>query len=81
MDETNAYLPGLSPVENRELCARFDGGRLSSDGGVLVLRGIEERLGLAARLADCLTDARSFVYDAHPGRYDPGAPVRHRLRL
>ena len=58
MDETNAYLPGLSPVENRELCARFDGGRLSSDGGVLLLRGIEERLGLAARLAGCLTDAR-----------------------
>ncbi len=58
MDETTAYLLGLSPVENKELCARFDGGRLSSDGGVLVLRGIEERLGLAARLADCLTDAR-----------------------
>ena len=34
MDE--AYLPGLSPVENKELCVRFDGGRLSSDGGVLV---------------------------------------------
>jgi hypothetical protein len=52
MDETTAYLPGLSPLENKELCARFDGGRLSSDGGVLVLRGIEERLGLAAGLAD-----------------------------
>ena len=30
MNETIAYLPGLSPVENKELCARFDGGRLSS---------------------------------------------------
>ena len=50
MDEITAYLPGLSPVENRELCVRFDGGRLSSDGGVLVLREIEKRLGLAARL-------------------------------
>ena len=37
MNETIAYLLGLSPVENKELCARFDGGRLSSDGGVLVL--------------------------------------------
>ncbi len=44
MNETIAYLPGLSPVENKELCARFDGGRLSSDGGVLLLRGIEQRL-------------------------------------
>ncbi len=51
MDEITAYLPGLSPVENKELCVRFAGGRLSSDGGVLVLREIEKRLGLAARLA------------------------------
>ena len=56
MDETTPYLPGLSPVEDKELCARFDGGRLSSDGGVLVLREIEKRLGLGARFADCLTD-------------------------
>ncbi len=54
MNETIAYLPGLSPVGCKELCARFDGGRKSSDGGVLVLRGIEKRLGLAARLAGCL---------------------------
>ena len=56
MNEIIAYLPGLSPVENKELYARFDGGRLSSDGGVLLLRGIEKRLGLAARLAGCLTE-------------------------
>ena len=46
MDEITAYLPGLSPVENKELCVRFAGGRLSSDGGVLVLREIEKRLAL-----------------------------------
>ena len=48
MNQTIAYLPGLSPVENKELCARFDGGRLSSDGGVLLLRGIEKRLDIAS---------------------------------
>ncbi len=65
MNETIAYLPGLSPVENKELCARFDGGRLSSDGGVLVLREIEKRLGLAARLAGCLADARDPASTTH----------------
>ena len=65
MNETTAYLPGLSPVENKELCARFDGGRLSSDGGVLLLRGIAKRLGLAARLAGCLTDTRDPASTAH----------------
>jgi hypothetical protein len=40
-------LPGLSPVAGKEVVARFDGGRLSSDGGLLVLREIERRLGIA----------------------------------
>ena len=65
MDEITACLPGLSPVENKELCVRFDGGRLSSDGGVLVLCEIEKRLGLAARLAGCLSDARDPASTTH----------------
>ena len=65
MTETIAYLPGLSPVENKELCARFDGGRLSSDGGALVLRGIEKRLGIAGLLASCLADARDPASTTH----------------
>jgi hypothetical protein len=65
MNQTIAYLPGLSPVEKKELCARFDGGRLSSDGGVLLLRGIEKRLGLAVRLAGCLTDGRDPASTTH----------------
>jgi len=55
----------IPPVENKELCARFDGGRLSSDGGALVLRGIEKRLGLAAHLVDCLTDTRDPANTTH----------------
>jgi hypothetical protein len=44
LNETIAYLPGLSPVAGKELWARFDGGRLSSDGGVLSFPGIERRI-------------------------------------
>jgi hypothetical protein len=65
MNETIAYLPGLSPVESKEVCARFDGGRLSSDGGVLMLREIEKRLGLAARLASGLADTRAPASTIH----------------
>jgi len=39
--------------------------RLSSDGGVLVLREIEKRLGLATCLASCLTDARNPASTTH----------------
>ena len=40
----------------KEVVARFDGGRISSHGGVLLLRKIEARLRLADRLAGCLAD-------------------------
>ena len=33
--------------------------RLSSEGGLLVLREVERRLGLADRLATCLKDPRA----------------------
>ena len=46
MDQNTRFLPGLSPVEGRYLHADFDGGALSSDGGVLVLREIERKMGI-----------------------------------
>jgi len=58
MPDDNLFLPGLSPVEGREIIARFDGGSLSSDGGVLLLRQIESKLKFADRLAACLPDTR-----------------------
>jgi hypothetical protein len=40
------------------LSVGFDGGQLSSDAGVLLLRGIGKRLGIVTRLASCLRDKR-----------------------
>ena len=58
MVDATPFLPGLSPVQGKAVIARFDGGRLSSEGGLLALREIERRLGLADRLASCLKDPR-----------------------
>ena len=52
-------LPGLSSVSGKTVVAKFDGGLLSSDGGILVLREIEQRLRVADRLAACIQDPRS----------------------
>ncbi len=52
-------LPGLSPVSGKSVVAKFDGGLLSSDGGILVLREVEQRLRVADRLAACIEDPRS----------------------
>jgi Transposase DDE domain group 1 len=59
-------LPGLSPVADKQVVARFDGGRLSSDGGLLVLREIERRLEVADRLAACIDDPRDPGSTVHP---------------
>ncbi|TDH60759.1 IS1380 family transposase [Dankookia rubra] len=57
--EPTPPLPGLSPVGGKPLIARFDGGQLSSDGGLLALREVERRLGIADRLAACIDDPRA----------------------
>jgi hypothetical protein len=59
MAEHAPSLPGLSPVRGKPVHVSFDGGRLTSDAGVLLLAEVERRLGLAERLARCLTDPRS----------------------
>ena len=65
MDDSTLPLPGLSPVAGRAVKACFDGGALSSDAGVLVLREIESRLGVAKRLAGCLDDPRDPALITH----------------
>jgi hypothetical protein len=49
-------LSGLSPVSGKSVIAKFDGGLLSSDGGVLMLREVEQRLRVADHLAGCIED-------------------------
>jgi len=56
--EPTPPLQGLSPAGGKPIVARFDGGLLSSDGGLLALREVERRLGLAERLAACIDDPR-----------------------
>ena len=65
MTNNTLFLPGLSPVKNLELHARFDGGALSSDGGVLLLREVERRLNFADTIAACLFDERDRTRTLH----------------
>ena len=57
--ESTPPLAGLSPASGKPIIARFDGGQLSSDGGLLALREVERRLGIAGRLAACIDDPRA----------------------
>ena len=48
----------LADQGRRKVRAGFDGGRMSCDGGALLLRAIDQRIGLTRRLAACFVDHR-----------------------
>lgn len=58
MSDPTLPLDGLSSVNGKAVVARFDGGSLSSDSGVIALAEVEKRLGIARRLARCIEDPR-----------------------
>ena len=45
-------------VGRKKVTAAFDGGRLTSDGGVLLLAQAERQMGICERLAACIADPR-----------------------
>ena len=52
-------LPRPSPVSVKTIVAKFDGGLLSPDGGIVILREVEQRLRVADRIAACIEDPRA----------------------
>jgi hypothetical protein len=50
----------------RKLCVDFDGGDLTSDAGLVLLREFDERLGLTAAMVKALADPRDARYITHP---------------
>jgi Transposase DDE domain group 1 len=62
----DSLLPFSFPaIRGKKVTAAFDGGRLSSDGGVMLLCEAERRLGIAARLAGLFADDRDGTRVIH----------------
>ncbi|MBU6411275.1 MAG: IS1380 family transposase [Verrucomicrobia bacterium] len=55
-------------LASRKVVADFSGGKLSSDGGVLLVRQLDAGIGLTASLAQCFRDGRQAVYVDHTVR-------------
>jgi Transposase DDE domain group 1 len=54
----NSKKLGFVFYQNRRLEADFTGGDLSSNGGLLLLRQLDERLGLFEKFSNCISDPR-----------------------
>ena len=65
MTNDNLLPFSLPSVERKRITAAFDGGRLSSDGGVMLLGLAERRTGIADRLAAEIVDRRDPTRVVH----------------
>jgi hypothetical protein len=72
---------------SRQVTVCFDGGTLTTDGGALLLRQADKRIGLLKRLARCFTDCRRADRVEHPlgkkkiGQQLAGKSTLNRLEL
>jgi len=57
--ECNQFVLEFHPLKRREIRAQFDGGAISSDGGGLLLREVEKRIGILHQFAACFSDYRN----------------------
>lgn len=54
----SAPLISFPAIHRKKVTAAFDGGRLTSDGGVLLLAQAERTMGICRELAACIADPR-----------------------
>src|SRR6516164_3309231 len=73
--ECSANLFGFAPVERRAVVAGFDGGRMTSDAGALLLGATDRATGLVERFAECFTDGRAAELTEH----EVSTMVRQRI--
>jgi len=65
MTDCNQLTFEFQAIGNRKIVAGFSGGHISSDGGGLLVRELDKRLGLVRRLSGCFQDYRDKRYTEH----------------
>ena len=55
----------LLPFSGKPIDLQFSGARISSDGGLLLLREVEAQVGLISSISSCISDNRSQRYIDH----------------
>ena len=63
--ENNPLNLDLFSVSGKPVELSFSGDQISSDGGLLLLRELENQLGLIGRISSCITDNRDQRYTDH----------------
>lgn len=61
-DMLNVNKIELSKISNKRVEIDFDGGRITSDAGVLFIREVERQIGIMKAVAGCIKDKRDQRY-------------------
>ena len=75
MTKCNGLPLTFSRLGRRNISADFNGGAITSDAGVLLLREVDRRIGLTAAMADAIADPRD------PARITHDLPTLIRQRV
>jgi len=65
MDEDTGLLFDLPSVGRKKVSAAFDGGRITSDGGVALLALADQRIGIVERITALIADPRDPALVTH----------------
>jgi hypothetical protein len=65
MHKDTSHSLSFSSVSNKKVEAAFDGGEITTDAGVLLLRETELRMGIINELSHCIIDRRDQRYVKH----------------
>lgn len=68
MTECSTEAMEFTGLDRRRVVADFNGGRLTSDAGILLLREVDRRLGLIDSINECLPDPREPLLIVHQQR-------------
>ena len=60
--ESVSHRLSFGKIKGREVIANFDGGRISSDAGIVLIAELDKKLKITARFAECFQDNRHLSY-------------------
>ncbi len=66
MDKNSTKPLSFTQISNKRIEADFDGGEVTSDAGVLLLKETERQVGIIDAFSSCITDRRDQRYVTQP---------------
>ena len=65
MTDCNTQPLLFASLNRKKIQADFNGGKLTSDAGALLLRELDQRIGLTEAISNCIPDPRHPLYTVH----------------